>query len=79
MRNGEIGDNLPRHELHALQRALRVRASNLKKRGKGLGLIRPLSKDDIGQCPHRSRMQTLFEFNMLLLLQSLTRLVLSNL
>ena len=55
MHTSEAGDNLPRHELHALQKALRVRASNLKKTGKRQGLIRPLSKDDIGQLEQYTR------------------------
>ena len=42
-------DNLSRHELHTLQRALRKRASNLRKKGKRLGLIRPLSTEAVGE------------------------------
>ncbi len=48
MRTSNAGDNLSREELRTLQRALRNRASKVKKKGKRQGLIRPLSKDDIG-------------------------------
>ena len=48
MRANDPGDTLTRQELRTLQRALRTRAANLRKQGRGQGLIRPLSKDDIG-------------------------------
>ena len=48
MRPSDIDDNVPRQELRTLQRLLRTRASNLKKKAKRHGLIRPLSQIDTG-------------------------------
>ena len=52
MRASDPGDSLSRQELRTLQRVLRTRASHLKKKGKRQGLIRPLSKDDVGKKSH---------------------------
>ena len=42
------GHTLSGDELRKLQAVLRKRASNIRKKGKRQGLLRPLSKDDIG-------------------------------
>ena len=54
MRSSDTEDNVSRQELRTLQRVLRTRASNLKKKAKRHGLIRPLSQIDTGSqdvCP----------------------------
>ena len=48
MRSSDTNDNVSRQELRTLQRVLRTRASNLKKKAKRHGLIRPLSQIDTG-------------------------------
>ena len=48
MSSGDTEDTLSRQELRTLQRALRTRASNLKKKAQRHGLIRPLSQIDTG-------------------------------
>lgn len=48
MRSSDTEDNVSRQELRTLQRVLRTRASNLKKKAKRHGLIRPLSHIDTG-------------------------------
>lgn len=46
MRSRDTDDNISQQELRTLQRALRTRASNLKKNVRRYGLIRPLSQID---------------------------------
>lgn len=48
MRPNDTEDDVSRQELRTLQRVLRKRASNLKKKAKRHGLIRPLSQIDTG-------------------------------
>lgn len=48
MHSNDTEDDVSRQELRTLQRVLRKRASNLKKRAKRHGLIRPLSQIDTG-------------------------------
>lgn len=48
MRSSYTEDNVPRQELRTLQRVLRTRASNVKRKAKRHGLIRPLSQIDTG-------------------------------
>ena len=48
MRSNNTEDDVSRQELRTLQRVLRKRASNLKKKAKRHGLIRPLSQIDTG-------------------------------
>lgn len=48
MRSSNTEDTLSRRELRTLQRTLRTRASNLRKKAKRHGLIRPLSQIDTG-------------------------------
>lgn len=53
MRSSGTGKTLSGSELRELQAVLRKRASNIRKKGKRQGLLRPLSKDHIGKAlPH---------------------------